>query len=314
MRYFLLLFICCLSIPAFAHRDFYVSRNYRNIKTSIKTGFLYEEINKTLIIGQLAEKLSKEFNYKDTILLHFDHHYTIPEEVATDYFVSFNNDKNRIEIKVHGNKYEVVPVLKLLEYAIRNTSTIQKQQKTVHYEKHYNNIDLMTISDKSIRKIIGEKDNELIKKIISHKIYRPDGIVKKEHPYGFTYYWQNNKFYLIEKTHYEEVPIIQLENIYTLYNMGLNMVVFDTNKSFYHINAHYYKQPKLSRRLIIEDNHEYYRPYKVSDIGGDRITVQFDYYKENFEIKNVTLIYFPEEDLLIQDLDEVVDEYLQKRK
>ena len=44
---------------ASAHQDFYVTKDYGNIKVRVKTGFVYEEINKAFIIGQLAEKLAK---------------------------------------------------------------------------------------------------------------------------------------------------------------------------------------------------------------------------------------------------------------
>ncbi|NDV68720.1 hypothetical protein [Dysgonomonas sp. 25] len=313
-KLFFCLLLFSISLHAFAHQDFYVTRDYGNIKTRIITGFQYEEINKTLIIGQLAEKLSQELNYKDSVLLYFEHHCTITEKIDPDYFVSYNDKRKRIEIRIDGNCFDVASVLKLLEYAIGNIPEIKKQQKIVHYEKHYNNDDILTIDSKNIEKILRKQDNDLVTQIMQQKIYRPDGLNKEKKHSMFTYYWQNNKFHIIEQAHDEEVPIIQLDNIYTYHDMGLNIVVFDSNNSFYHINAEYYKQPKLSRKLIIEDTHGYYRPYEVSHIGGNRITVSFEYYLENLNIKNMTLIYFPDQDLLIQDMDEAIDTYLEKTK
>jgi hypothetical protein len=57
----------------FAHKDFWKVADFGNVKVRVKTGFQYEEINKAFIIGQLAEKLSKDLNYADTIFLDFNH-------------------------------------------------------------------------------------------------------------------------------------------------------------------------------------------------------------------------------------------------
>lgn len=68
-----MLLLLLLSTKASAHQDFYVIKEFGNIKTRIKTGFQYEEIKKVEIIGKLAEFLAKELNYNEPILLDFNH-------------------------------------------------------------------------------------------------------------------------------------------------------------------------------------------------------------------------------------------------
>lgn len=76
--------------PIYAHQDFYTIKDYGNVKVRVQTGYNYEEINRALIIGQLAEELTKELEYKRPFFLDFIHNYMTDNEKAS-YFISFDN-------------------------------------------------------------------------------------------------------------------------------------------------------------------------------------------------------------------------------
>lgn len=84
------------------------------------------------------------------------------------------------------------------------------------------------------------------------------------------------------------------------------MIIFDTDSTFYYVNQY---QKKVSKRNIINNKHDYYRPYKIEFIGGNKISINFYYYskEEGRQPKDRTLIYLIEEDELIQDLDKLIE-------
>ena len=89
---FILTFLALLLFNTYlvkAHSDFYIIKDYENVKVRIKAGYNLEEINKAFIIGQLTERLTKEKNYKAQIFLDFTHYY-LGDRVFADYFVSFD--------------------------------------------------------------------------------------------------------------------------------------------------------------------------------------------------------------------------------
>src|SRR5690606_6553239 len=100
----------------------------------------------------LAEKLSKELNYSDPIFLDFNHHYT--GDCYPTYFVSYDKGKieytwesgskekdylksNSIVLRQVSRQFDVIATLRLLEYSIKNISTIKSTQKQIEYNQNY---------------------------------------------------------------------------------------------------------------------------------------------------------------------------------
>lgn len=81
---FILLF---MHLTGFAHSDYIYSKKYGNVSVSITTGYAYEEINKAYMLGMYAEKLARELNFKDAVVVNYWHWYTTPS-VASGYFLS----------------------------------------------------------------------------------------------------------------------------------------------------------------------------------------------------------------------------------
>lgn len=302
---------------AFAHKDFWMTRDFGNIKVRIKTGYEYEEINKVFIIGQLAEQFSKQLNYTEKIFLDFNHHYT--GNCEPDYFISF--DKGKIEYSSIGadkekdflkeksivvrqvsRNFDAKTTLKLLEYAIQNVGQIKFSQKKIHYNKNYCQWIINSIDTTRIKKILLESQSNQLKTVLKLKIEN----LEKEFVFGLSYFFKDNKYSIFSRSYdQDDKTLLTLKNIYHINKIGNStMMIFDTDSTFYYVN-----QNKVSKRHLINNNYNYYRPYKVEGIDRDKISINFTYYsnEEGRQPKSRTLLYLIEKDELIQDLDKLID-------
>jgi hypothetical protein len=298
---------------AIAHQDFFTFTDFGNVKVRIKTGHEYEEIYKSYIIGQLAEKLAKELNYSDQIFLDFDHHYT--SNCDPVYFISYDKGKieytstekhendylstNAIVVRQISRSFDVITTLKLLEYSIKNISQIKNSQRTIEYEENYCQWIIKTIDTNLIRKQINKGNSDIIKKIENNKVARPG----KKYDGGISYFWQSNKYHLFPFSKPDTI-LLSLDNIY---DFNIDGFTFDTDSSFFFLSD---SQPLfVSKRLVINNINDNYEPFKITNIGGAKFSIYFSYYsnEDGLQPKERTLIYLREKDELIQDLDKLLD-------
>lgn len=270
-------------VTTFAHSDFWTSAEYGNIKIRVKTGYRYEEINKALIIGQLAEKLSKELNYSDPIFLDFNHYYT--GQCKPDYFVSY--DKGNIQYDWEGaskekdylnsksivlrqvsSQFDANSTLKLLEYSISNISSIKSSQKQIQYNQNYCQWRINSIDSNVIKKTIKEAPSELLTKILTAKIERPD---QSEYPFRTTYYYQDG-IYVIYNNNLDnsKTEFLRLPYVYQILETDFSgTLVFDTDSTFYNIKYELSnKELKISPKYLIDrkDNFYFYKPFTYNQL------------------------------------------------
>jgi hypothetical protein len=305
---------------AFAHQDFWTFADYGNVKVRVKTGFDYEEINKAFIIGQLAEKLSKELNYSNPIFLDFNHHYT--GDCNPTYFISYDKGKieytwesaskeknylksNSIVVRQVSKQFNVISTLRLLEYSIKNISSIKSSQKQIEYNQNYCQWIINSIDATLIKEQLQKASSALLNNIVKLRIERPD----KNFKYGISYFWQDNKFHIFLRDYNKpDTTLASIENIYDLKKLGgSSAMVFDTDSSFFYVCQ--YNRPIVSQRQVINNTNDYYRPFKIENVGGDKFSIYFYYYTNEVGLqpKERTLIYLTEKDELIQDLDKLID-------
>lgn len=319
-RYILTIILTFTFGSVFAHQDFWTSVDYGNVKVRVETGFDYEEINKAFIIGQLAEKLSKELNYTEPIFLDFNHHYT--EDCNPTYFISYDKGQieytwvgaskaqdilksNSIVLRQVSHKFNVIATLSLLEYSINNISSIKASQKQIEYNQNYCRWKINTIDTTLIKEQLQKISSGLLNNILKSKIERPDTDFK----YGISYYWQDNKFHLFLRDFDKpDTTIASIDNIYNIKKFGSSSaIVFDTDSSFYYISQ--YGSTIVSKRQVINNTYDYFMPFKIEDIGGDKLSIFFFYYTEEagLQPKERTLLYLTQKDILIQDLDKLIE-------
>lgn len=319
-KYILTLILVLSFRTVFAHQDFWVTKDYGNIKVRITTGFYYEEINKVFIYGELAEKLASLLNYEDQIFLDFNHHYT--GDCKPDYFISFDKgtleytwngadkqkpllSKKSIVIRQVSRQFDAETTLTLLEYAIKNLSDVKSNQKYIEYNENYCQWRIQTLDTLKIKELLQNPLSKEIKAVMTTKIERPE----KDFKYGVSYYWKNGRYTLFIRDYKKaDVDIATIDNIYDFKKFGsYSAIVFDTDSSFYY--ASQYGQNIISNRNLIDNTYDYYRPFKVESIGGDKLSIYFFYYTTEIGLqpKERTLIYLTDKDKLIQDLDKLIE-------
>ena len=304
---------------AFAHSDFWIIKDFGNVKVRIKTGFEYEEINKVFILGELTEKLASQLGYKDQIFLDFNHHYT--GDCKPDYFISFNKgaieytwsgaekqepplSKKSIVIRQVSRQFDAKSTLKLVEYAINNLSEIKSNQKLIEYNENYCQWRVQTIDTLKIKEILYDPTSQKINSVISTKIER----LEKEFNSGITYYFQNSLFNVNFKDYNEQdTTLLSLNNIYQISRPTNSYFafIFDTDSTFYFVNS----RKVVSKRHLIIDTYDFYRPFNIEYIGGNKYSIHFWYYSKELglQARNRTLIYQSDKDKIIQDLDKLIE-------
>ncbi|MCX6146269.1 MAG: hypothetical protein NTW25_03340 [Candidatus Kapabacteria bacterium] len=224
---FFLYFILIFNIQNIlnAHTNFYTIKTFGKVKVRFLTGYEYEEINKGMIIGKLADSLRNVLNYQDSILLDFTHSYIIGYN-DNSTFISFENGNNRyynknelgyfdgfnecysliafensvIMIRLERYIFKPIEVLKLLEYSILNLNYIIQNQNEFKYEQ----LIYKSIKNNIIDSILISKESGTVSEVNKNKIYCLNyknselndtfGIYQP-----FTYYYQENNYYIVYK-------------------------------------------------------------------------------------------------------------------
>lgn len=298
-------------LSTFAHQDFYVITSFGKIKTRIKTGYEYEEIQKVKIIGELANKLAEELNYNKPILLDFNHFYV--GVAKPTYFLSFDNGminsdsrnhspllkEDAIVVRQVGSSFNILRTIKMLEYAIINRKKIKENQKKIDYNNNYCNWIINSIETKEIKNSILNNESKIISKIKNIKVYRPE----KKNNYNVTYFWKNENFHIIKKNESEERTLIKLNNVYDFQRKNNVVFIFETNKDFHVLDR--FRSQTISQKWKIKDISENYKLFKIEKIYYQTYTMKTNYYSNEAgrQPKQRTLIYSKNYDNLIQDLD-----------
>lgn len=315
----ILLFILSSNV-AFGHQDFWLSRDFGNVKVRIKTGFQYEEINKGWIIGELANKLCQQANYIEPVFIDFNHYYV--GNCEPDYFLSFDDGsiiqkweeekpkpflkKHSLVIREVSRQFTPAVTLKLLEYAIANVKEIKSSQALVEYNQNYCQWKIRTLDTLLVKKVATANISSLVNKTLSARIYRLNNDKVKS---DISYYFQNNKYHIIYNDYQvKDSVLLKVDNIYQFQGISFNeSIAFDTDSSFYFIQGA--NNPHSSKRKVIEKTFKNYRPFEVSTVGSYKVTFSFWYYDrtKGRQHKERNVLYKTDTDELIQDLDKLLE-------
>ncbi|WP_321322216.1 hypothetical protein [Labilibaculum sp.] len=147
MRHILVLvFLTIFLVESYAHTDRYFTYKFENVTVRFKTGFRYEEINNSRIIGQYASLLCKQMKYEQPVLLDFIHDYGNSYKGENYSFLNIGSDKySRVsyyksvyDSTINENVYQMVPHSKInelnlcgIEKEVYSTEPIDSLQKIV---------------------------------------------------------------------------------------------------------------------------------------------------------------------------------------
>lgn len=323
MRHLILLALLFIltTEAVFGHSDFWLTKDFGNVKVRITTGFQYEEIKKSWIIGELAKKLCRQLNYTKPIFIDFNHYYI--GDCEPDYFLSFDdgsiiqtwenakpkpllNEKSLV-IREVGRKFTPSITLQLLEYAITNAYEIRSTQKLIEYNQNYCQWKVRSIDTLQVKRIASGKISEVVKRVLMTRVYRHEDRKNKN---NISYYFQNNKYHIFYDTYeIKDSVLLAVDNIYQFENISFDEnIVFDTDSSFYFIQG--VNNPRTSKRWVIEKTNGNYRPYDISTVGSYKVTFSFWYYDKTVgkQLKERNVLYKSNSDELLQDLDKKIDQ------
>lgn len=301
---------------AFAHADFWTTQDFGNVKVRIVTGYKYEEIQKVLIIGRLAESLAKRLGYNEQIFLDFKHHYI--DDCISDYFIAFDDGMieytwskeeddrilhdDAVVVRQVARRFDAATTLRLLEYAIKNVPTIRKTQQLVLYNKNYCQWKINTIDTTTITAQVNLPNSDLVNEILKIQVDRPE----TDFDYGITYYWKDNHYQILMKLPGGGAStLLQVDQIYFFKRVGAAAVVFDTDSTFYYLS--WYDRRPVPTRHVIDDIRGYYRPCDVQSISSTMISITMAGFSRDPSFRGRTLIYQIDTDTLTQDLDALLD-------
>lgn len=261
------------------HREY---STYGNIKVIGRSAFAnYNEFNKFKIIGKLSQQLCQKLNYKDTIVFEFEHIYSnykpkliIVEKGNTEYIsklyrlekidsiYSVPNKNIGICIRQIAQKFDVVEVLKLLEYVIINHENLIFEKHKVKLRdfdmKTTKTIKYLSINKKLIKSIIkNSKTSELVKEIInSDVLFFEFGNIKGK--------WNNEEFIISN-----EILSIKYNDIFCVTELKDGILIFENNKSFIYFTNTEKQFKKFNTKTKL--NYSYYYSHFIFQEKNKRV-------------------------------------------
>ncbi len=308
-----------------AHQDFYVIKDFGNVKVRVLTGFDYEFIDQAWMVGKLAEKLARMYQYEEQILLDIDHNYVgklntwEPRKIQlisfskscawgnTGKLVDFLKHKSLV-ISVRTNSIDFQSILKLVEYGINNLSSIKNEEKLVKYKfkEYYDGYHVNSPDTTDIKIALLRNPSEKINEVIATGVTR---IREDDNKGNLNYKFKKGEF-LVFNTESDSV-LLKLNSIYQFESLNdYSAIIFDSNKSFYTIVIGS-NHSKVSERQILKDTNNYFEPYKIELSDSNKFIISFIYYgRENTgEPKNRKIEYNLQSQSLITDTESLLFEH-----
>jgi hypothetical protein len=263
----------------YGHKDVVVKQTYSNVIITTTAQDYVEEINKTFIIGQYVEQMLKLHLYNDKIYLYFfENQIDNPNiKVWLPNLTDNSSNLDGINIIFQMHQYNIEGCLKVVENAIINKK----------------NLNQFVNQNLNIYKGI---PSNTINEVLKIKFYRPNVIKELEKSNQISYYIQDKKYNLFYVKD-EKIKIIAVfDNILDYHVLNNGLIVVFTNIDEFNIIV---KDFPVNKKKI-NNLSTFYRPYKVYLIGENKIFVEFSPFSE---LNNRVLVYFIENDILIQDFD-----------
>lgn len=277
----ILILLSLISNLTFAHEEKVIKKSYENVEiTTFASGYI-EEMNKTLIIAQYAEILSKELKYTDKIYLLFSEQQ-LGEPLITSWIPVRDGspETDGIHIMFRFKSFSISGCLNVIENSLLNVKSLKK----------YRDKNLIAYNNKT---------SVIVEKVLGKKIYRPNSIKELEKSPIYSYYLLNGKYNFFRRERDNEDKLAVLENVLDYQILSHDIVIVFNNSERFLI----YHNKALVGNVVIEEPPKYYWPYESHLSGNNKIIIEFNKFSEQI---NRVMIYYLDKNEFIQDIDKAV--------
>lgn len=277
MKFYLFAFLLIFNLSN-AHKNVVIKKQYGNITVYTSTSFYTEEINKGLILGQYAEKLSKNLNYSGKIILYLKQVYR--EEAFHGYYGKLEEDAEKedgIILMLDLKKFDIRAGLNIVEHAIQKGKRIKSNMLGRAYS---------ALPSKTVIEVLDEK------------IYRPNEVDKLYREY-FSYYYYQNQFYFYTIKNQNEVMLMHFDDVFDFNVLQSNIACIFKTKGSCSILGDASEIAEFS----IENPNTLNVPYIVKLLGNNKIFIAF-HWSDNQERR--VLLYNIDTKYLVQDIDKIL--------
>lgn len=278
---FVLFFVFNLS---FAHKDHIAQDSCGKTKIFMRSAFKYAEFNKTKVIVQIIDKVAKELNYNEDILIEYNHqirrYYSEKDEVFLEYR-KFRKE-NYLKIKIIDSYVDIENLIKLVEFAIKNKTKLKSFKFEIddfEFETNYKIGSHFITNTKIIDSLNNQKLNEKYIGLLNSKI-------EIFHDEFFQCYWLKNKYYYLKNDMIETLYSIEDNLLFSNELTSLGLVIFHSNSQFFFIN----------------NNGEILKNHSLEEINNSKVFYFFER-RDKFYVtsdREIGYYYLPDLDKLLK--------------
>lgn len=290
MRKIVLIFLILNSLNSYSHKNKLWVEEKDNVQMITTSSWDYSEMYKTKVIVELANKLSKELNFKEIIFIQY--HIKKVKYLNKTYSIDFkksNEFGKHLSINVVDENIDIIEFLKLIEFSINNRDHLNKvhdkikifSDGTIENLEDFNHFKKQKIFNSQILKgIYSSETSNFIQELVKSEIE-----ILEENE--FVVKWEKS-FFKILKSNNELIKVSDNE-LHSVQFINEGAIVFPNYKGFYFIdnNSKFSSFHKLECKYFMYYFLKEYSAYKIS------------YY---YNI-NKPFYFIPSKDLITTDLN-----------
>lgn len=275
---------------SFAHTNVQFRKKYGNVHLTSSTSYYTEEVNTNIIAAKYLDLLLSEIKFDKQIHLSLIH----GNEFKCYAYIEKEDPSNRgLNIIIFNTETDIYKTLNLIYAIVTKSNSTDKNQN--NFQQWYN---LETL--------------DLITKVLSNKINRPNDVESIESSKFFDYYYQGGIYYILSYQNREVIEVAQMTKIVQFsVPIPSHLCLFSNRDSLtiikgeykYNFDAKKYYPTFERNDFKIRPEWQYaFRPYSIRSLGQKYISIV-----EYFGVK-VSLFNISEREL-IHNLDSIIDNY-----
>lgn len=269
---------------SFAHTNVQFTKKYGNVNLTSSTFYYTEEVNTNIITAKYLDLLLNEIKFNKQIHLSLIH----GNEFRCYAYIEKQDPSNKgLNILIFNSETDIYKTLNLIYAIITKANSTDKNQSNF---QHWYNLETP----------------DILNKILSNKIYRPNDVENIESSKFFDYYYQSGIYYIRSYQNREVIEVAQMTTILQFNSpIPSHLCIFSDKYSLTIIKGDYkYNFDEKKYNPTFERNdfkvspewHYSFRPYSIRPLGIKYISIV-----EYFGVK-VSVFTISEREL-IQNID-----------